>query len=360
MRLRSLAALLVTACSAQQTPTGSHGLSTPVGLDAGVSLSKQKPAAAAAEVSIEQFQPLLAEPALAKAQKLVEAGSTQAAAREVESQMSKAQPAGREVLRWQMLLGRLREQAGDLTGAAASYELAAAEPWPLAGYATLGVGRIELRSGKVARAMEWLERVPKDQPAVTDARLLLAEAAVRAQKPDLAIDTWRSHLATQPAEATDIALRLSAALLDRAGTDRTKTNDLVEALALARRVEAENAGSMPILDRARRSTKRALDALPAKERSRYRDPSAEDELVRVRALLDAKLEAEAETVADKLLASFDKNARWGSIGCEASLLRGKAIAAKHDYARAADAVDEMLKRCRDGSRPAGARAVLGR
>jgi hypothetical protein len=67
------------------------------------------------------------------------------AAREVEASMSKLSIAPADVPRWQMLLGRLREEGGDLAGAAASYELAAKESWPLSGYAALGVGRVLLR-----------------------------------------------------------------------------------------------------------------------------------------------------------------------------------------------------------------------
>jgi tetratricopeptide (TPR) repeat protein len=189
LRRAFAASALFLACSAQQAPPGSHGVATPVGLDAGLALARAKPAPETDEVSLERFQPLLAEPALAKAQKLLDAGNPAAAAREVQAQMAKAEPAGLEVARWQMLLGRLREQAGDLPGAIASYELAAAEPWPLAGYAALGVGRVQLRAGKIDRAIQWLEKVPKDQPLASDARLLLAEAAVRAGRPDLAIDT---------------------------------------------------------------------------------------------------------------------------------------------------------------------------
>jgi soluble lytic murein transglycosylase len=349
--VRSLGWLVLgalAACSAQRAPVGSHGLPTPIGVDSGANTAAKDADASAGEVSIEQFQPLLAEPALAKAQKLYEAGSFGAAAREVEAQMAKAQPSGREVPRWQMLLGRLREQAGNLTGAIASYELAAAETWPLSGYATLGVGRVSLRAGKVDQAIRWLERVPSGLPYSIDARLLLAEAAVRAGKPDLAIDTWRAHLAEKPADATDVSLRLASALLDRAtgSSDAdAKLADAREALSLARRVEAQNAGTISIVDRARKLRDRALDALPKAERAQLAKPTAEDDLERLRALVDARLEAEAENVADALLASLPKKDRWGDIGCEAALLRGKAIALKRKAARAAEAFDDVAKHC---------------
>jgi peptidoglycan lytic transglycosylase len=333
------AALL--ACSAQRTPLESGAPATPLGADSAPPLAKAAPDARRDELSIAQFQPLLAEAPLARAAKLEEAGKHAAAAHEVEAQMQKAMPSGKDVPRWQMLLGRLREKAGDLAGARASFELAAAESWPLQGFAILGVGRVLLRAGHVEKAIGFLERVPKDQPVAIDARLLLAEAAVRAKKPDLAIDTWRAHLATKPPDASDLQLRLAQALLER-----DKDGDAVEALGLARRVAAENAGATPLVDRAGTLEKRALEAVPKSERKRLTAPRAEDELVRVAALLDAKLEAEAERAADQLIATLDKKARWSAIGCEASLLRAKAIAAKREAGRAADAMDEVAKHCR--------------
>ena len=349
MRLRRLlGAFAVVACSAQQSPVGSHGVQTPLGSDGGVALSKTKPAVLKDDISIEEFQPLLAESVLARAQKHVEAGSYAAAAREVEAQMAKIEATPKTVARFQMLLGRLRELGGDLPGASASYQLAAAEKWPLSGYATLAVGRVLLRSGKTEQAIGWLERSPQDQPIAKDARLLLAEAALKAGKPDIAIDAWRAHLGDRPADATDFALRLAGLLLDRAArkSGDAALADQREALGLARRAAAENAGKLPALDRARKLEKRALDALPAAERQRLARPTAEDELVRVRALVEAKLEADAEKAADAVIASLDKPARWGSLGCEAEFWRAKAISLKREAARAAESFDEVVKHCK--------------
>lgn len=343
-----LLAVALAACSAQQAPAGSHGVQTPLGSDAGVALSKAAPAVIKDEISIEEFQPLLAEPVLARAQKQVDAGNYAAAAREVEAQMGKVESTPRNVARFQMLLGRLRELSGDLTGATASYQLAAAERWPLAGYATLATGRVLLRAGKTEQAIGWLERAPKEPPIATDARLLLAEASLKAGKPDLAIDAWRAHIGQRPADATDFALRLAGLLLDRSSgrAAADALSDQREALGLARRAVAESAGRLPALDRARKLEKRALEALPAAERRRLARPTTEEELIRVRALVEAKLEADAEKAADALIGSLDKAARWGSVGCEASFWRAKAIALKREAARAASAFDEVVERCK--------------
>lgn len=344
----AVSAALIVACSAQQSPVGSHGVQTPIGSDGGIALSKAAPVVIEDAISIAEFQPLMAEPVLARAQKHVEAGNHAAAAREVEAQMSKVEASTKNVARFQMLLGRLRELAGDLKGAQASYELAAQERWALSGYATLAAGRVMLRAGKTEQAIGQLERVPKDQPIALDSRLLLAEAALKAGKPDIAIDAWRAHLGTKPAHASDFSLRLAALLLDRA-PGRPGDGALVdqrEALSLARRTAAENAATLPILDRARRLEKRALDALPKEERQRLARPTGDEELLRVKALVEAKLEADAEKSADALLASLGKPQRWSALGCEASFWRAKAISLKRESARSAEAFDEVVAHCK--------------
>jgi soluble lytic murein transglycosylase len=349
VRLQSaLGAAALWACSAQQTPTGSHGVQTPIGADGGVALSKAAPVVIKDEISIAEFQPLLAEPILARAQKHIDDGNHAAAAREVETQMGKVESTPRNVARFQMLLGRLREISGDLRGAHASYELAAAERWPLAGYATLAAGRVLLRSGKTEQAIGVLERAPKDQPIARDARLLLAEAALKAGKTEIVIDAWRAHIGERPAEANDYALRLAALLLDRAGakTDEASLSDQREALGLARRVAAENVARTTILDRARKVEKRAIEALPRVEQKRLARPTAEEELLRVKALVEAKLEADAEKSADALIASLGKAERWNATGCEASFWRAKAISLKRESARAAEAFDAVVEHCK--------------
>ncbi|MBI3202671.1 MAG: transglycosylase SLT domain-containing protein [Myxococcales bacterium] len=349
MRLAwALAGAAIVACSAQQAPVGSHGVQTPIGSDGGTALSKAVPVVIKDEISIAEFQPLMAEPVLARAQKQVEAGNHAAAAREVEAQMGKVEASPKNVARFQMLLGRLRELSGDLKGAQASYELAAQERWPLSGYATLAAGRVMLRAGKTEQAIGQFERVPKDQPIALDSRLLLAEAALKAGKRDTAIDAWRAHLATRPPQATDFALRLAALLLDRAsgGAGDGALADQREALGLARRSAAENAAAVPILDRARKLEKRALDALPPAERQRLSRPTREEELLRLKALVEAKLEAEAEKTADALIASLDKSERWNAQGCEASFWRAKAISLKRESARSAEAFDEVVGHCK--------------
>ena len=190
MRAAAACGLLFWACSAQQSlPPSSHGVPTPLATD--VAVRAQAPAtqnASAGPLRLEDFTPLLALPVLQRAAQALEAGDAARAAREVEQVMTKTPPAAADVVRWQLLLARLREQASDLRGAAASYDLAAGSSWPLSGYALLGAGRVLVRQGRAAEALERLRRTPADQPLRSDVRLLTAETAYNTGDRELAIN----------------------------------------------------------------------------------------------------------------------------------------------------------------------------
>lgn len=352
-------------CAGAQTPPASHGMQTPLGLSASAPAAGKAATPAAAELlSLEQFAPLLAHPELARARAAHESGNARAAAAAVQAAMAKTPPAAADVPRWQMLLARLREEAGELVPAAASYDLATATPWALQAYARLGAGRVLLRAGKVKEALQRLSAVPRDPALAEETRLLLAEAAERAGKHDVAIQTWQQHLdGRAPRDGIAISLRLAQALLGRArarGADARDENvadgDVVEALRLARRVTAEAAGSQEIVFRARALEQRALDALPARQRARHAVSSPEDELARLRALVAARQPEQAEKIADPLIKSLRPGERWGALGCEAALLRAKAIAGLREHGRAADSLAPVIQRCK-GDQDLRARAL---
>jgi soluble lytic murein transglycosylase len=144
----------------------------------------------------------------------LEREDVRAAARELESVMAKTPPPAEDVPRWQFMLGRLRERAGDERGALAAYELAAAPRWPLAPYAALAVARMRVRTGQHPAVLAALAAVPEDLPIAVEARLLRAESAFALGDFGTAIRTWRAHLATErPAERGPTRLRLADALL---------------------------------------------------------------------------------------------------------------------------------------------------
>ena len=367
----TLAAALL-ACSAERQPAPARALPTPLGLDAAAA---ERPAeangGASRSFSIEEFAPLLAGPSLARAAEAVERGDAAAAARRVAAAMAKQPPPGADVPRWQYLLARLREQAGQVRAAAASYELAAAARWPLSGYALLGAGRTLVRGGRLDDALKHLERVPLDQPIADETRLLIAEIASHQRDFDLAIATWRQHLASadEPTDWVDVSLRLSEALLGRAQPSAPTTgaapsaraqDEVKEALALARRVRLRNVGSGAVTRRATRLEERALGALPPADRGRLRVLTPADHLERVRVLVAGRLYPRAEEVARELLQSLRGKQRWAELGCETAVLRSKAVAGQRAWGRAADSLSEVIRRCRGDDLRARALYLAGK
>ncbi len=358
-------AVLVVGCSGQRPPPPSP-IATP--LTAAPTTSGHGDAQADAGeprvLSLEKFSPLLATPPLQPAARLLEAGNPAAAANVVTKAMQQSPPSGADVPRWQMLLARLREKAGDLKGAAASYELAAKASWPLSSYAWLGAGRVLLRSGHVDAALERLGHVPLDQPLGDEARLLIAEAADQKGDHDLAIKTWRQHLASgdSASDREQVSLKLASALLDRAARDAQQSaarqadagnvepapeKDMEEALRLARHVDLDNTGSgSDALGRAQALEKRALSMLPSKLRAKLARLTPQDQLVRVKALLAAGQDDGADKGADRLLKSLRGKQRWGAVGCEVAVLRAKALAMKHKYGEAADSLSKPIRFCK--------------
>ena len=128
---------------------------------------------------------------------------------------------------------------------------------------------------------------------------------------------------------------------------RSRTPILLEAVRVARHVGLEAAEDATVAARAHELEKRALDGLPAAERTKLARPTPEDELVRSQALLDARRYTDAEQAADSVLAGLPAARRFtGSPGCDAALLRGKAIAGQREWGRAADSLDDPIRSCR--------------
>lgn len=364
MRATALALAALTflaACSGERPPPPAFGVPTPL---RAVSRSASVPGAApapdaGAPLSLERFTPLLAEPEFVSAAKALEFGRAGAAARIVRALLSKDPPNAKMRLRWQFLLARLLEQAGNFAGAAHAYDQAAATLWPLQGYAWLGAGRARLKQGRAREALKDLSRVPANQPIAASAELLIAEAAHHLGDHDRAIDAWRSYLsADKSGDRARVALELAQALLERKRV-AAGSSDARAALKLARRVDLEQTAPNALQARARGLEQRALAALPATERSALLKPQPEDLLVRVHALVGVRKGADAEQAADQLLAELPPSRRWTDVGCRAALLRAKAIAIERDWGRAADSLADAIHGCHDDELRAEALYVAG-
>jgi soluble lytic murein transglycosylase len=316
-------------------------------------------------VDLQTFTPLLSRPELEGASDALESGDAARAVRELEAAMARRAPEPPLVPRFQLLLGRLRELAGDLPGAAASYEIVARETFPLAGYAALGAGRTLLRSGHPREALDWLSRVPAGEPSYGDSRLLVAEASMLLGDRETAIETYRAFLAAEPsgADAAQVALRLSEALVEESSQTAPAAEREargLEALGLARRILVRAPADAAAVGRARAVEIRALALLPAAERARRLRLSPEEELERVRALVDGKQNEAARQAADALLSSIGDQGRKSALGCDAAILRARAYAGLHEWGKGGDSLGDTTRRCKDRDLRARALFLAGK
>jgi soluble lytic murein transglycosylase len=340
-------------CCAERPPLPSHGVKTPLGIEAGA--PSASPSATgrggARQIGLDEFTPLVADPRLAAVGEALGTDNPRGAARSLEQALGRATLAPAETPRWQYLLGRLREKAGESEGAAASYGLAAAETWALAEYARLGAARALVRAGRLDAAKAELGRLPESPPWLDEARELAAEIALRQHDLDRAIETLEAALAALGSgrDRASVSFRLAEALLERTGTGKRSPadadRDREQALGLARTVRFDRAGE-PMALRAEALEKRVLASMPERERQRLGTLTLGQELARLRGLVGARLDQTAEQAAEALMARLSPTDRWGEIGCEAALLGAKALGQKRKAAKALAALTEPIAHCR--------------
>lgn len=370
---RALLCVVTLGCSGQQQPGAAQ--QGPSAALASPRTAGQPNAAVADDeepetLSLETFTPLLAEPALAPVARAIEQDDQVAAARLLESIMAEHPPPVHAVKRWQFLLARLREQAQELEGASASYDLAARSNWALSDYALLGAARVELRRGRSDRALARLVRIEKQGAIQAPALLLQAEAASLEGQYDVAIQAWQTHLKGDSASDHGlVSLRLSQALLKRyqeqspapeptPGPDgssavaaKTGTEpedaapDLVIALRHARNAAADFARDDKSRASANETIQQILAAMPPQAQRRYATPELDEELYRLVALVDARQDALAIEAADNLLKRLGPKESFGPLGCEARLQRAKAYSIANEYGKAADSLSDAITRC---------------
>ena len=149
-------------------PQAPSGLLTPAG---------QATLAAAEDLS--SFVPLLARPELSSAAQAFQAEDYVTCAALVDAHIQGTPLSVLDEPRWYLLLGTLREKAGDLVAASRAYEHATASAWPLSDYAALGLGRTLLGLADADAAERALGSVPENAGTYAMARGLLAELACR-------------------------------------------------------------------------------------------------------------------------------------------------------------------------------------
>lgn len=357
---------LAFGCSAEPGQRRPSNMATPLAaIEPVASSGGPSGTKATAPLDVESFTPLLALPEFRGALAALDGSDFGGAAREVSRAMAEHPPEPGLVRSYQFLLARLRERAGDLQGAAASYDLASAVGWPLAGYARLGAGRVLLRAGHAREALERLESVPLTDPSGEDAEVLLADAELVLDARDAAIDVLRKHVARGDGatDAVPSAVKLAEALLDRAENDASTESRVSagrEALALARHAAARAPTDVDIVQRADKAMGRALALLPPAERALRARPSPEEELDRIRVLEEGKQHDAARQAADLLLSTLGPHGRTSAVGCEARLVRAKALAGSREWGKGSDAAADVARLCTDRDLRARALFLAGK
>ncbi|MCC6214986.1 MAG: transglycosylase SLT domain-containing protein [Polyangiaceae bacterium] len=339
----ALAAAVVASCAG----SAAHVAGPPrIPLSSTGATSAAAAAAVPIDIGVERFTPLLALPGYEAIGGLADADRAGEAARALERALAERPPAAADVPRWQFALGRLREQAGELAAAAASYELAAAPGFELEAWAWVSAGRTLLRAGRPRDALARFGRARVEGPLTDDARLLEAEAAELAGDRERAMALWRAHLETErPRDHVAVALRLSEALLARGAGAEPGATAPEEALRLARRVRLQTPGESPIAERARKLERRALELLPPARRRQLEPLTPDDRLLHGEALLAAGQHRGAREALEPLLQELGAALRHGELGCRASLVIAKSHVGEGAHGRAVDALLDPLREC---------------
>lgn len=367
MRHRRIAALLPLAllsicCEARKEPEGRLPNAPPFRVASSANAAPAPPVPVAT-FSLSDFQPLLAQPGLASVAQLLDAGQPAAAARELESWLSKTPPPADERFRYDFLLGRLHEQGAEYAAAQAAYARVSAGSSSLVSYARVGEARALLALGRTKEVEPRLSPVPDTEPVARLKWPVLAESARLRGERSTAIAAYERVIAAGApgSERAENELRLATLLLDAAVAEPAQRDVRTErALSLARRIQIEPNASRTALTTAQGLEARAFAALPEPRRTERRDRDASELLERVKALSDARRFADAQQAAEEALAALPEVDRHGAIACEVRFLLGKSLSGARAHARAGEAFEALLDGCTDADLRARAQFMAGK
>jgi soluble lytic murein transglycosylase len=312
---------------------------------------------------LSSFVPLLAAPELGLAAEVVAAEDFTTASAQVASHVEQQRFDASEAPRWHLLLGTLREKAGDLLGAAQQYERASQVSWPLVDYAALGLGRSLLGLGEVARAHAALERVAEASAAAAPAQILLAElACVRGDAATclLHLDKFvRSP--RKPIGWGAQSFRIFEMLINVIGAPSVppvSSETRVATLELLRTLVKLSPGTaarfdVPAFERG------LLDQLPDELRREKEPLSYAERLARAEAMEGAGRHEDADQIAGALLAELGPTA-FGPIACQARLVQGKALNNSRQRDKALARFVEVAKSCKNADSRAWALYLGGK
>jgi soluble lytic murein transglycosylase len=370
MRTRDLAATVfglavacvagVQACSsalpAPRPSTGAlppPGVSTPLGsplleerLPPGLEPDAVLPAA---QLDVWNFTPLLGLPEMKRAADAYAAADYVASANLVAAHMAGTALDADDEPRWQLLLGTLRERAGDLEGAIAAFEKASDSVWPLTDYAALELGRCLLSLSQLERAQAELAKVPESSAAYASARGLLAEVACRkGAVAECLTEAQRfASLPRRPVGWSTESFQIMEMLVNQLSTPRvhpSAVQNQVDALALVRKLMVDAPGSAERFDAAELE-RRLLDAMPAELRTEKQRLGPAERLARAESLAGSGRHEDAVAAAEALGKDLGPNAN-GPIACQARLLIAKELAELKQRPKASERFSEVLQRCK--------------
>lgn len=309
-------------------------------------------------VSLDEFTPLVAEPSFGEVAQALEADDVRRAA-EALGRLIAAQPELRTptVEIWS---GRLFERAGDARRAFAACDGASKRSAVLAEYAELCAARALVALGRPRDALERLQGRVFVAPIEPDRRLLEARAARAAGERERAAQAFRVALdgsGLKRAERARTSLELGELLLE---TAQPGSDAAVEALDRVRHAAAVLAGTKGDRDRTEELERRALALLSPEQARAHALPTPEQQLAKITTLLESRELVLADRAATELMNALPKEQRFGREGCEAALLRAKALAGLREYASAIDALAEPRTRCTDPNQGARAWFLSGR
>ncbi len=314
------------------------------------------------ELDLARFAPLLSTRELSAASAACEREDYSRCGDEIEAALPRRALTAIEEPRWHLLLGSVRERAGDPTGALAAYRQSAEVAWPLTDFALLGMGRALIALGRQREAVDQLGRIGQGStyPA---AQGLMAESSCAALQTERCVNQLRS-LTTHPAKPPGWAregFRLMGVLVDGLAaplrqdldTDQKKLalTYLRELMTLAPNTSAARGGD--------EMEARLLASFSQSDRAALERPSTEQQLARLRALVGAGRRADSERAAEQLLDSLG-SAAPARVACEVNYLWGKALSGRANRARGIRKLERVIENCKDPDRRAWSLYLAGK
>ncbi len=313
--------------------------------------------------ALASFAPLLSAPELATTADAVANEDFTTAAAQVAAYMQRQQFAPLDELRWHLLLGTLREKAGDLNGAAPEYESAARAAWPLVDYAALGLGRVLMGVGQHDTARAALERIPDESTAGAPARILLSElACIRGDTAgcfgqlDKFVRGPRKPIgwAAQSLRVLEMLLgELAVPSVQQSGIDtRVGTLELIRTLVKLS-PSATARFDMAAFERG------LLDVLPEPLRREKEVLSYAERAARAEAMESAGRHDDAANIAGALLAELGP-AAYGPVACQARLVQAKALNNSRQREQAVGKFTDVARNCKSDDMRAWALYIGGK